>query len=157
VLIKNGNNISPLLDYTKSGDFLMRYMWNVVIFLLGGVSYCLIEIMWRQHTHWTMLVLGGICFLALYKIFNKLNNISLLEKCVLGAGVITLFEFTTGCIVNLYFGLKIWNYSNMPFNLLGQISIVYSTLWGFLCIPINFLSKKIKENYNSTMAIKMEK
>jgi uncharacterized membrane protein len=135
----------------------MRYVWNLVIFLLGGVGYSLIEIIWRGHTHWTMVILGGTCFLTLYILFNRLNEISLLEKCVIGAVVITCLEFITGCIVNLYFGMSVWNYSNMPFNLFGQISVVYSTLWGFLCIPINYLAKIIPESYSSTTQIKIEK
>lgn len=140
----------------------MRKIFDVVIFLIGGVSYCLIEIAWRQRTHWSMLVLGGLCFLLLNKIYNKLQNNSLLEKCVVGAIVITALEFATGCVVNLIFGYEVWNYSRMPLNLFGQVCIVYSTLWGFLCIPINFLSKKINKYirnsyFNSNTEISIEK
>ena len=123
----------------------MRYIWDLVIFLMGGVTYALIEILWRSHTHWSMVILGGMCFLALYKLFDKMDNYSLLEKCVTGAILITTLEFFTGCLVNLYFDLSVWNYSRMPFNLLGQVCVLYSTMWGFLCIPINYLSKQIKK------------
>ncbi|MGN0463057.1 MAG: hypothetical protein ACI4HZ_11515, partial [Ruminococcus sp.] len=81
--------------------------------------------------------------LSLYKLFNLMKDYSLLEKCVAGAILITTLEFTVGCFVNLVFHMNVWNYSSMPFNLLGQVCLVYSTLWGFLCIPINFLAKKI--------------
>lgn len=121
----------------------MCIKWDTVVFLLGGVSYSLIEILWRGYTHYTMLLLGGVCFLSLYKLFNLMKDYSLLEKCVAGAILITTLEFTVGCFVNLVFHMNVWNYSSMPFNLLGQVCLVYSTLWGFLCIPINFLTKKI--------------
>ena len=121
----------------------MCIKWDTVVFLLGGVSYSLIEILWRGYTHYTMVLLGGICFLSLYKLFNLMKDYSLLEKCVAGAILITTLEFTVGCFVNLVFHMNVWNYSSMPFNLLGQVCLVYSTLWGFLCIPINFLTKKI--------------
>lgn len=123
----------------------MHIKWDLVLFLLGGVFYALIEVAWRGYTHWSMLVLGGTVFLTLYKLFNKLDNYSLLEKCVIGAVIITMLEFITGCIVNLYFDMGVWNYSRMPFNLLGQVCILYSTMWGFLCIPINYLSGKIRK------------
>ncbi len=123
----------------------MHIKWDLVLFLLGGVFYALIEVVWRGYTHWSMLVLGGTVFLTLYKLFNKLDKLSLLEKCVIGAGIITMLEFITGCIVNLYFDMGVWNYSRMPFNLLGQVCILYSTMWGFLCIPINYLSGKIRK------------
>ena len=121
----------------------MCIKWDTVVFLLGGVSYSLIEILWRGYTHYTMVLLGGVCFLSLYKLFNLMKYYSLLEKCVAGAILITTLEFTVGCFVNLVFHMNVWNYSSMPFNLLGQVCLVYSTLWGFLCIPINFLTKKI--------------
>ena len=121
----------------------MCIKWDTVVFLLGGVSYSLMEILWRGYTHYTMVLLGGVCFLSLYKLFNLMKDYSLLEKCVAGAILITTLEFTVGCFVNLVFHMNVWNYSSMPFNLLGQVCLVYSTLWGFLCIPINFLTKKI--------------
>lgn len=123
----------------------MSIKWDMVVFLIGGVTYAMIEIMWRGNTHWTMVLLGGLCFLTLYKLFGYMSNYSLIEKCVLGAIVITALEFIVGCIVNLNFHMNVWNYSRMPLNLSGQICILYSTLWGFLCIPINFIANKIRK------------
>ena len=123
----------------------MNIKWDMVVFLIGGVTYAMIEIMWRGNTHWTMVLLGGLCFLTLYKLFGYMSNYSLMEKCVLGAIVITALEFVVGCIVNLIFHMNVWNYSRMPLNLSGQICILYSTLWGFLCIPINFIANKIRK------------
>lgn len=123
----------------------MSIKWDMVVFLIGGVTYAMIEIMWRGNTHWTMVLLGGLCFLTLYKLFGYMSNYSLLEKCVLGAIVITTLEFVVGCIVNLVFHMNVWNYSRMPLNLSGQICILYSTLWGALCIPINFIADKIRK------------
>lgn len=123
----------------------MSIKWDMVVFLIGGVTYAMIEIMWRGNTHWTMVLLGGLCFLTLYKLFGYMSNYSLMEKCVLGAIVITALEFVVGCIVNLIFHMDVWNYSRMPLNLSGQICILYSTLWGFLCIPINFIANKIRK------------
>lgn len=123
----------------------MSIKWDMVVFLIGGVTYAMIEIMWRGNTHWTMVLLGGLCFLTLYKLFGYMSNYSLLEKCVLGAIVITTLEFVVGCIVNLVFHMNVWNYSRMPLNLSGQICILYSTLWGVLCIPINFIADKIRK------------
>ena len=123
----------------------MSIKWDMVVFLIGGVTYAMIEIMWRGNTHWTMVLLGGLCFLTLYKLFGYMSNYSLIEKCALGAIVITALEFIVGCIVNLPFHMNVWNYSRMPLNLSGQICILYSTLWGFLCIPINFIANKIRK------------
>lgn len=135
----------------------MSIKWDMVVFLIGGVTYAMIEIMWRGNTHWTMVLLGGLCFLTLYKLFGYMSNYSLIEKCVLGAIVITTLEFVVGCIVNLVFHMNVWNYSRMPLNLSGQICILYSTLWGFLCIPINFIANKIRKVAESWISLYMYK
>ncbi len=122
----------------------MLRKWDIIVFLFGGVSYGMIEIIWRQHTHWSMVILGGLCFSILYRLFNIMDNYSLLEKCVLGATVITCLEFLTGWVVNIIFGMGVWNYGRMPLNLFGQVCLLYSVMWGVLCIPINFISKGIK-------------
>jgi len=96
-----------------------------------------------------MVIAGGTSFLSLYKIYDKLKDISLLTRCVIGSGVITAIEFVTGCIVNLWLNLNVWNYSFIPFNILGQICILYSTLWGFLCIPINGMCHGIRKIKNA--------
>ena len=44
-------------------------------------------------------------------------------------GRITVLEFCTGCIVNLWLGWGVWDYSGMPGNILGQICPQYMLLW----------------------------
>ncbi len=117
---------------------------DLALFCAGGLTYGGMELLWRQRTHWSMILTGGACFLSLYKLYEKFPHLSIPQKCVLGSCIITGFEFAVGCIVNLKFGWKVWDYSSMPINLKGQICLVYSVLWGFLCIPINALCKRIR-------------
>ncbi len=101
-----------------------------VLALCGGCAYFAIELLWRGHSHWTMAVLGGICFVLIGGI-NELFpwEMSLLLQALIGAVVITALEFVAGCILNLWLGLEIWNYSALPLNLLGQICLPFSLLW----------------------------
>lgn len=39
-----------------------------IIFGIGAIAYCLIEIIVRQRTHWTMALTGGVAFCTLYYI-----------------------------------------------------------------------------------------
>ena len=39
---------------------------EIAVFVLGGGAYGLMEILFRGHTHWTMLVTGGACALTLF-------------------------------------------------------------------------------------------
>ena len=53
-----------------------------------------------------------------------------------GSAVLTtVLEFITGCIVNLRFGLGVWDYSLVPFNLLGQVCLPFSIGWSMLTLP----------------------
>ena len=36
---------------------------TALFLFVGGISYGLLELLWRGRTHWTML-LGGVCFLC---------------------------------------------------------------------------------------------
>ena len=46
--------------------------------------------------------------------------------------IIVTIEFFSGCILNIWLGLGVWNYSNMPYNILGQICLPFSIAWFFL-------------------------
>lgn len=104
---------------------------EVLLFFIGGNIYMLIEILWRGYTHWTMFLLGGLCFVIM-GLLNEhifLWELSLVEQSVISAVIITIFEFCTGCICNLCLGWEIWDYSGLPLNLCGQICLLFSVLW----------------------------
>lgn len=102
----------------------------LILFIIGGVSYYLIEILWRGCSHISMMVLGGLCFVLLGLINELLPwSMGLLWQALIGSGVVTALEFVTGLIVNIHLGLGVWDYSNLPLNFMGQISVVYTLLW----------------------------
>lgn len=114
------------------------------VFLAGGVLYSLIEIAWRGYTHWSMIAAGGLCFLLLYGMNRRFAHVRLPVRCLMGAAVITGIEFLVGLVVNLALGLDVWDYSGMPFNLLGQVCLLFSCLWFLLCIPAFLFSTVIR-------------
>ena len=100
---------------------------------LGGTVYVFIELLWRGYSHWSMFLLGGICFIALGLINEVIPwEMPLTVQMFIGCAIITVLEFITGCIVNLWFGWDVWDYSDLPYNLLGQISLKSSVGWYFL-------------------------
>ena len=106
----------------------------LILFILGGLIYMGMEMLFRGRTHWTMGIVGGICFL----IIGGLNNyytwdMSIIKQGVIGSLVITAMELVTGIILNLFLKLNIWDYSTMPFNILGQICLPFTLLW----IPVS--------------------
>lgn len=103
---------------------------HLILAIIGGMIYILLEMLWRGYSHWTMFLLGGICFVAIGLINEVISWEMLLWKQVLiGACIVTSLEFLTGCIVNLWLGWNVWDYSNLPGNILGQICPQYFLLW----------------------------
>lgn len=121
---------------------------KALVFSFGGTGYCLIELLWRGHTHWSMYLTGGFCF-AIIEWLNRtaLKGKTIWAKCAAGATVITGTEFVVGCIVNLWLGLNVWDYTRLPLNLLGQISLIYSTLWYALSAPLSLISRTVGDRF----------
>lgn len=101
---------------------------NLTVFAVGAAGYTCAEIIWRGWTHWTMTLTGGLCVLGIHHI-NKKSNAGFLVKTIESAGLITGIEFAVGCVVNKILKWDVWDYSEMPLNLCGQICPQYVLLW----------------------------
>ncbi len=112
---------------------VLKYLF---LFSFGGIIYVIIEMLWRGYSHWSMFILGGLCFLLLGLINEKYaRDIPLILQMLFGTLIITSLEFIAGCILNLRLGLNVWDYYDLPFNILGQICLPYMFLW-FLLSPV---------------------
>ena len=111
----------------KAKKLMSKYM---ALLLIGGVAYVLLELEWRQKSHWTMFLLGGLCFICLGLINELISwDMPLWQQVIIGACIVTALEFLTGCIVNLWLGWDIWDYSALPGNVLGQVCPQFFVLW----------------------------
>lgn len=101
-----------------------------VLWLIGGFIYTYLELVCRGRTHPSMYIVGGVCFLLIGLINEWFTfKASLVFQMLLSSVFVTAVEFCTGVIVNIVLGLNVWDYSNMPFNVLGQICLPFSLLW----------------------------
>lgn len=108
----------------------------LVIFATGGVLYVLLELLWRGYSHWTMFIVGGLCFVLIGRINEFYTfEMPLISQMMIGAFIVSLVEFVSGCIINLWLGWNVWDYSEMPLNILGQICLPYMGLWFVLSAP----------------------
>ena len=103
----------------------------MTLWLWGGFLYYVIEMWWRhEFSHPSMFIVGGLCFLLLGGINNYLPwRMGIIWQILIGAGTVTVIEFLSGLIINVWLQLNVWDYSDMPFNLLGQICLQYSFAW----------------------------
>lgn len=110
----------------------MQFLKHLILFAIGGVAYTCVEILARGFSHWTMFVVGGICFFLIGAINEVTPKMALLKQMTLSCIIITTIEFISGCILNIWLGLDIWNYSDELFNLFGQICLKHTCYWFLL-------------------------
>lgn len=117
-----------------------RFLKYTLLFAAGGFAYGGLEIISRGFSHISMFIAGGICFI-LIGLLNEVypQQMSFISQMVVSAVIITVVEFITGLIVNIWLKLNVWDYSNKPYNLMGQICLLNSTLW-FIISPIAILA-----------------
>ena len=107
--------------------------------------YYSMEMLFRGYSHYSMAILGGICFIACGLLNEFLSwSTSLLLQGIIGSGIITVLEFLTGVLVNIVLQLNVWDYSNMPLNVLGQVCLPFSLLWVIIAIGAIILDDYIR-------------
>lgn len=109
---------------------------NMILCVLGGGMYYCIEVLYRGYSHWSMFVLGGLCFGWVDFICQKITGLKCLwQKMLVSALGITFMEWLTGCIVNLWLKWNVWDYSELPMQIMGQVSLLFSFFWFVLSYP----------------------
>ena len=116
-----------------------------IIFIIFGLMYVTIELLYRGHTHYSMIIVGGICGVLIGLINDNTPDMPLLPQCILGAIIITIIELLTGLFLNVYLGLNVWDYSNQPFNFMGQICPQFCIIWCILSILVIRIDDWLKE------------
>ena len=127
---------------------LIEYM---AVFAVGAAAYCLIEVIWRGFTHWTMGLTGGACLTFIYAVGGEYESTALWKKCLAGALAITTAELSVGFAVNILLGWGVWSYAGQPFNFHGLICPLYTALWFLLCVPANFVCERLRKLFGRIM------
>lgn len=119
---------------------MKKILKPIILFLIGGSIYISIEIIYRYlmdkpPTHWAMFVLGGLAFLIIGRLNEHIDwEMPFWLQVLIGTAIVLVLEFIFGCVLNLWLGLSIWDYSNMPFNLLGQVCLPFALIWSVLVV-----------------------
>jgi uncharacterized membrane protein len=126
-------------------DIMNQLSKYAFLFWFGGMIYFLIELLWRGHSHWTMIAMGGICFIACGLLNEGYTwGTALISQMLISAITITLLELISGLIINIWLGWGVWDYSRMPYNFLGQICLLYTNLWFLLSLVAIILDDYIR-------------
>lgn len=115
-----------------------RISETLFLWALGGSVYYLLEIAARGFSHWSMFVVGGLAFLfctyqGLFMHWTEPMYVQLIRAVLL----LTAMEFVTGLIVNKWLDLQVWDYTDQPLQLWGQICVPFMVLFsGLLTLGI---------------------
>lgn len=109
----------------------------------GGNFYVTLEVFWRGRSHWTMFVMAAAVFIIL-GLMNEVWSWNLLTQTIAGTALATAAELVTGCIVNLWLGWDVWDYSHLPGNLWGQICPQFTLLWVVIVVVAIVLDDVIR-------------
>lgn len=114
---------------------MKRISEYIFLWALGGSIYYLLEIGLRGFSHWSMFILGGLalCFCTYQgEVMHWTEGLWI--QVIRATVFVTSLEFITGIIVNKYFQLAVWDYSDQPLNLWGQICVPFMILFSALIV-----------------------
>lgn len=108
---------------------------TVFMFIFGFMAYVTIEVIFRNVSYPLMGLCGGLVFVLLDKINDKISwDIDILVQGVIGSLLITSLEFIIGEMSLRGLIQPMWDYSDMPFNYKGIICLPFSLIWVGLSI-----------------------
>ncbi len=106
-----------------------------------GTFYYVLEGIWRipkdGYTNLVMLAIRRLCGLAIGSInqISRFYKMKVIYQSLIGAVITLCIEFLSGLILDIWLGLGIWDYSTLPFSLLGKVCLPFGLLW-FLIMPL---------------------
>ena len=146
----------------------------LLFFLIYGFGGFLLESVFRSITEKRIVVsrgfltngfcpLYGLCGIAIVQIFTLCEIIingrfvALLIATIGSITVVTFLEYTTGRTLDRVFHHKMWDYSNLPYNLHSYICLDFSLMWGIVAIILANIIHPVIEIfvYALTFSIKL--
>lgn len=136
----------------RRDGFVYELVQALVIFLAGGFIYGLIEVIYRGHTHPSMFVLGGISLLwvgGFGRFFRRRPPVW--AQVLAGGAFITCAEFLCGLVYNVWLGMRVWDYSRIQFNIMGQVCPTFFFSWVALSLPAVIIESAFRCSFRDTV------
>ena len=118
-----------------------RWVLSMLLWFFGGTVYFLLEVAWKTATgksemiSWTMLVLAVLLTIPVERCGEQLPwGVPLWLQARACAALVTAAELAAGLILNVWLGLGVWDYSDLPGNFMGQICPQFAAVWFGLCL-----------------------
>lgn len=130
----------------NSSALLSDFLLSLLLWTWGGTVYFFMEVIYKtiighsSQISWTMIIVAFILCIPLERCGDELPwEMPMYQQTLICAIAITGTELISGIIINICLGMNVWDYSNMPFNFLGQICPQFFIVW----IVISYFGIKI--------------
>ena len=105
---------------------LIKY---IVLFLVFGVTYYLIEVVFNGHSNWSSIIMGGVGGILISLInFYYSYDTPKWKQITLTTFVMIFIELSSGLLLRAL-GFEFWDYSHRFLNVEGLICLRYSLYW----------------------------
>lgn len=118
-----------------------RWVLSMLLWFWGGTVCYLLEVVYKTATghperiSWTMLVVAILLTVPVERCGAELPwSCPLWLQAVACATLVTAVELVAGLILNVWLGLGVWDYSQLPGNLWGQICPQFAAVWWVICL-----------------------
>lgn len=118
-----------------------RWVLSMLLWFWGGTVYFLLEVAYKTATgnpemiSWTMLVLAVLLTIPVERCGEQLPwAVPLWLQALACAALVTAVELAAGLILNIWLGMGVWDYSDLPGNFIGQICPQFAAVWFGLCL-----------------------
>ena len=114
---------------------------SVLLWTWAGAVYFFLEVAWKtlwgepESISWTMFLMAILLAVPLERFGAELPwEMPLALQALICGTAITGAELAAGMVLNVWLNMDVWDYSNMPGNLRGQICHQFWALWCVLSI-----------------------
>ena len=76
-------------------------------------------------------ILYGLGTAMLSLVINRMTN-NFIQLFILSMAVLTVMEYVTFVLLKKIYGVKLWDYSDMKFNINEKVCLEFSVIWGIL-------------------------
>lgn len=120
---------------------MRKAVLSVLLWTWAGAVYFFLEVAWKtlrgepEAISWTMFLLAIILAIPLERFGAELPwEMPLALQALICGTAITGAELAAGLVLNVWLRMGVWDYSNMPWNLWGQVCPQFWALWCVLSV-----------------------
>ena len=127
-------------SFTRGGRFLenlfMTFLTYSFIGWLWESVFCSIK---ARHFVYRGFLLGPYCPVYGFGVVAVLTLVpsnagTLLNLYFNAVVIVTIVELVTSWLLEKLFGMKLWDYTKVPFNIEGRVAVPVSLFWGIGCL-----------------------